>query len=696
MRSSKCRSVSTGSRCYSRAAVIRAFLGEAKSGLTRRVIVLALLSVANMGAIHASNENTLERLEIIASEPEQVTGDVILDEHTGSTSRIHRENIERSATQLGELLSSQAGLQQRQTGGFGSFSSISLRAAGGAQVGVYLDGILLNSSGNPVIDLSALEILNLGAVDIYRGVTPLQLGHGSIGGAINLLSIGNVKGFAARDGAESQTRFRLGTGSFSQAGLQLSSQGASGAWDWTGSISRQQSDNNFPFLNDNTTPLNITDDFREPRFNNQVQRSSALLKTSYRQSQTRRTDAILQIADRKLGVPEWRNRQPNQASFDSQSTQLQLSQLVDQWHSWNTRHSVYWHQFNTDFDDSRGQVQMVEQLIQTDTRTLGAKTYWERFTDFGTLGVSVGLRQEDLESQDRITQGNDFSASRYSLLGTAHLAWIDDTDKWLVSPAIRWQQSERDGNSTSFAINQNLQQTSESDLGLQLGVSYRATHQITLSTNLGRFFREPSFGELYGSIGLINGNPSLIPEEGNNLDIGVKYQQNSFSIEATAFHNQRDELIATTFNSQGIGRPGNTGKAFVNGVELSAQWQPHKHWQLQINATLQNPRNKNRFTGFENRILPGEARQLYFSRLTYKPSAFSVWYEWSSNQQRFYDTANILPAEDTSVHDIGMNWSDKNWQISTRIHNLSDDNVEDFNGFAKPGRSWSLAVTRTL
>jgi iron complex outermembrane receptor protein len=65
-------------------------------------------------------------------------------------------------------------------------------------------------------------------------------------------------------------------------------------------------------------------------------------------------------------------------------------------------------------------------------------------------------------------------------------------------------------------------------------------------------------------------------------------------------------------------------------------------------------------------------------------------------EKRFYDRANILPATDTRQHAIGLDYRDRDWLATLAIRNLSDDTVEDFNGFPKPGRTWSLSITRSL
>ena len=653
------------------------------------------IASAQQGGIDAPGQSAngalvLDELLITDDEGERLprTGDVVEDEHTGSRSRISQIRLEQPGSQLGELLGTTSGVQQRQSGGFGTFSSVTVRAASAAQTAVYLDGILLNSSGEPVLDLSTLEILNLSSVDLYKGSAPLQLGHASMGGAINLKT-GNA---SARKGS----RIRLGVGSFSHASLLAVNQGGVDKWDWTGSLAHQRSENDFTFINDNATPLNSSDDERQQRRNNQVRRSSILLKGGYQASDNVRTDILFQVTEREVGVPNARNSENNRARFDTLKSQLQLSQLVDQWHGWNTRHSLYWHQADSVFDDSQSQIGLAAQLIDTDINTLGARAYWERFIDLGTFGISADLRNETLDLVDELNDNENFTADRQLLVTAAHLAIIDTNDRWMLTPALRWQGSVRDGTSTAMGVPANLPRERESELGAQLGASYAVTPMVSLSANVGNYFREPAFGELFGSSGLVNGNPSLQPEEGTNMDIGVSYDADTLRLQAVVFQNRSDELIVTTFDARGIGRPTNTGKARVTGLELETSWKPLPAWQIIANATLQNPRNENSFSGFNNKQLPGEARRTAFVRVNYQPGSTTWWYEWRASQERFYDSANLLPAEDTSLHSIGLDMKYRRWQINAQVQNLTDTTVEDFNGFPKPGRQVAVAATYTF
>ena len=631
----------------------------------------------------------LDPLDIVGSGDNAAgTGDVVESEYTGSRLTIDRNQLEQPGADLGEVLANSAGLQQLQSGGFGTFSTLTVRAASAAQTDVYLDGILLNTSADSLIDLSTLEILNFGSVDIYKGSTPLQLGYAGIGGAVNLNT--------DRNDTASDTQLRLGIGRFSYLSLSAATRGKSDKWDWTASLSERQSDNDFTFVNDKRTTSNTADDERQRRINNEIHRTAALLKGGYQWNKDQKTDVLIQVSKRDAGVPGVQNLASDNANLETFRSQIHLSQRSDNWQGWNTRHSLYWHQSDSLFNDPAANVDMLAQRLDTEVDTLGVKTYWEKILDTGTVGVSAELRDVTLDQFDGIITTDKITVSEKQLLLSAHWALLASDDQWLVTPGIRWQSNRREGILNSISATDEVIDFTESEFGLQLGAAYWLRPDIRLSFNAGNYFRTPSFSELYGSTGLISGNPNLIPEQGTNLELSLQGEWENLSVQASVFQSQRDELIITSFNALGLGAPSNTGKAEITGLEFSLTWQARKHWTVVANTTIQEPRNKASFAAFNNKLLPGQARLSTFARLSYKPGSLGWWYEWQATRDRFYDSANLLPADNTSTHSIGVEFRQKPWQLGARITNITGDTVEDFNGFPKPGRSVFFSVTHLL
>lgn len=639
-------------------------------------------------ALTDDNDIRLDPLEVKPELSELNTGDVVHEEHPGSHTRVDRQKLTQSAGKLGELLARETGIQLRQSGGFGSFASITIRGASSAQTAVYLDGILLNSGGQPVIDLSTLELLNLDSVDIYRGTSPMQLASGAIGGAVNLNSL------KAAD--QSTTRIRLGTGSLNRQSFQLNHQGHHSNWDWVASTSYQQSDNDFVFLNNNTTPLNPGDDRWQRRNNSQVERSAWLLKAGFQPSPNYQTNVMIQAANRTLGVPEWRNNADNQAAYGTDKMQLQVSQTIDNLSNWNSQHTLYRHIDDAHYTDLLNQVGLAVQDLEFNNQTTGARSYWETFTSMGTLGFSMDFRRESLSTKELISADDNYEVDRDSLLASAHVAWSDSSEQWTLTPAVRWQRLHSELLDNPPSSTAGSAQSDRTNTSLQLGLAWKPKAGYEFTANAGNYFREPSFGELYGSIGLINGNPNLLPEEGANVDLGIRYTGDSVALSVTAFLSARDELIVNTFDARGIGRPVNTGKSQVTGIEISGDVDIGSQIKLTSNLTVQNPRNRNPFKGFNNKLLPGEARRSLYAKFQYKPSLATYWYQWQITRDRFFDSANLLPAADSFVQSVGIDVQYRKWRLSTQIHNIRNENFEDFNGYPKPGRTWSLALARTL
>jgi len=646
------------------------------SAVATQILFFCLAGTASMLATAA---DSLETIEVIA-EQAPATGSVVHDEFTGSHVRIDAERLQSGDKELADVLSHEAGVQTRKIGGFGTFSNLTVRAATGAQTGVYLDGILLNSGANGSIDLSTLELLNLDSVDLYRGTAPLQLGHGNIGGAINLRT-------DTRTG-KPVSQLALGAGSFSNRRLQLMHNAKHDRWSVLATFSHQASDNDFTFVNNNGTPLNPDDDKRESRNNAQAARDTLLARTGYTWSSDNRTDLVVQIGARDLGVPEWRNAQDNLASYDTRSEQYQLAQTLDGLGRWNTRHVLFLHRELSHFDDHLSQVGLGTQDTYSNGMTRGLNTYWERLDKQGSLGISSELRHESLTTDDHIDNSRNYHAIRDQLTTTVHYAWLDSKSHWTITPALRFQFIRDDVEENTRLDNPGGTRRRDNNTGPQLGVLYQANDKLALRMNAGSYYREPSFSELFGSIGLIKGNPALIAEHGTNADIGFTMQANNkLNINASLFASWRDELIVTVFNAQGVGRAINSGEAVITGIELSATQKISDRIALRGNLTWQQARSTNATSGFYGKQLPGEAQLSAFARLDYKTGHWQVWLESELEQNRYYDRANLLVAADNTVHNLGVDWRKQQWRTGLSIQNLADDNIEDFNGYPRPGRS---------
>jgi len=602
------------------------------------------------------NPDTNETLPTLSIEAEAVApvGAVEHADFAGRYTRIHALELERGDAHLGEVLSFEAGIQQRQIGGFGSFSSVSVRASTPAQTGVFLDGIRLNGAANAVINFATLDVLSLDSVDVYRGAAPLQ---------------------------PLQT--------------QLTHRSNHDAWHSVNALQIGASDNNFAFTNDNTTPLNKADDKIQRRNNAGVRSVALFSKLGYQHDNNRSSDVLLQHSQRELGVPEWRNASVNQAAYRDGRGQLHLSHRRSSTSGWNQRHTAFLHWSSDHYDDRLDQVGVGRQDYRSQQRVQGASTYWDRFTNSGKWALSAELRRDAFDSNDPLARVRFVNANRRSFTAGLAYTWFAVNDRLLLTPRLRAEQH----NSAWTGIDV---QPDASDSRLitnpELSVRFNQSKTLQWTASIGQYYRVPTFSEMFGSQGLLIGNANLVPESGVNAEIGAQWQVNrKLNVLATLFHSERDDLIAPTYDSQGIGRHTNIGKARIRGVELEAQWAPVKRLTIRANLTRQEAVNLSDIPLFFNKQVPGPAAISADVRATFDvTSNVQLWGEANLAKDRFYDRGNLLRSPNSTLTSVGVQWAHKFWRAQVHVNNLSDLNVEDFNGFPRPGRAFHIGVSRSI
>lgn len=623
---------------------------------------------------------TVEAEELQEGDTPRV-GDVVLEEYTGSHTRIERDQLQQAGASLGELLSFEAGIQHRQTGAEGSYSSVSIRGSTGAQTPVYWDGMLLNGAANPSVDLSDLELLNLGSVDIYRGSTPPQLGVGGMAGALNLRS--------PRESGQATT-VKLNTGSFGSKALQWASSTTRKQWQLSGTLSMREAKNDFSLHNNNGTPLNLDDDRDEKRHNAHFERQALLGKLSYRENDSLSWDTTLQLSQRKQGVPEWRNNAGNQASYATDTTYLQLNRRNQnpEGSNWSTRLGVYQQWRRQRYDDRLSQVGLGAQLDKSAVDMSGITAYAEHLGEQGTLALNADLRHESLQKHN-LLNGKHSEANRKSLELNTQYSRFSDDDRWLITPSLRLKSSKDQFKGVAFDDG-NAQIIDNT--GLQIGLRHQLNQHTSLRANIGQYHREPSFHELFGNEGLFIGNDELVAEDGINVDFSVVRSRHNGDIELSIFSNSRDDLITTVFNAQGIGRSINIGKARVQGLEFTATHLLPKDIELRFNASFLDSENQSKLSALHGKQLPGLARTDFYFRATKRTLNTAFWFETKALAGKFYDSVNLLPAADVVLHNMGITWHHRQWQSQASLNNISDERVQDYNGFDKPGRTAQFSV----
>lgn len=622
----------------------------------------------------------------IEANAETVVGEVEHQDFAGRYTRIEGDTLKRTDTGLADVLAFESGVQLQRVGGFGSFSSISVRASSPSQTNIFLDGIRLNGAANAVIDLSAFDLRSLNSVDVYRGAAPLLLGSTNLGGAVNLTSAATGDDF---------TQVKFTAGSFGTLQSNLSHRQSGQQWHSVTTVDVGRSDNSFELLNNNTTPLNPNDDVREPRNNADVRSFGILSKAGFSHSEQASSDLLFQHTQRTTGVPEFRNNENNVASYEEGRGQLLLSHRNNNFDGWARRHTAFIQWADDHYDDRLSQVGLGAQNFRSQQRVFGASTYWDQFSLGGKWAFTAEARREGFDSEDPFGRDRDINATRNSLSAGLAYTRFAFNDNVIVTPRLRLEshRSDRQGNNLA----------SESmDSGFvfnpELSARWQQTTRLAWTASLGRYFRIPTFSEMFGTQGLVIGNEDLNPEQGINTEISVQWAATKLlNVSATLFHSGRDDTIVTVFDARGIGRNANTGSATIQGFEFETSWSPTSAMKLKTNLTVQDTNNQSNIIAFSGKQLPNQSALSAYVRGEYQAQRYlTLWSELNLAQERFYDLGNFLPAEDATVINVGTQWQRNQWSADFTVSNITDQTIEDFNGFPRPGRSFSLGFSYQL
>lgn len=105
---------------------------------------------------------------------------------------VSAERAQRQTQDLGEVLARTQGVAVQRSAGLGSDTRISLNGLTDDQIRFFLDGVPLEFMGYP-FGIANVPVNLVERVEIYRGVVPVRFGADALGGAINLVSAGDLE-----------------------------------------------------------------------------------------------------------------------------------------------------------------------------------------------------------------------------------------------------------------------------------------------------------------------------------------------------------------------------------------------------------------------------------------------------------------------------------------------------------------------
>ncbi len=623
------------------------------------------------------------------------TGDVDQETTTVMTTTIERAQFEGKIENIAEVIEKEVGVQVRQSGGLGSFSSVSLRGSSSDQVMVFMDGIPLNDASGGGVDLSTISLSDVAAIEIYRGATPINFGSSSIGGVVNIRTLRSQKGL--------NTSLSGGYGYFNTWKANGFINHKPGRFDYLVSADYLSSDNDFDILNDNGTEWNPDDDRWEKRNNAQVDQANVLAKAGYDLSENLRLDLMNQTFSKEQGLPSWNNSPSTQSTLDTFRNITTLRITADDLTAAriNTGTQLAYSIKEEEYDDRGGHIGLAEQHTTYTTNRYNLDLFAQWTGAWQDLIGTINLLHEDYEAEDHLEKSNPGDSQRDSLSFGLQDCFFFFNDSMIVTPAARytWIEDELGADVSTWGTTLDEQSRSDTNFTPQIGVVYGPFTWLKFKSNLAKYVRQPSFYELFGDRGLFLGNPDLKEEKGVNFDFGAECQWRSpekwlqrLRLGAAYFCTDADDLITRSYDARGVGKSVNISGALIQGIELNGTVEFLDHFRAVANFTYQDPENQSEVKAFDGKRLSGRFETAFLGRLEAFYAGFRIYGEYTGETGIYYDTANLLPAPDKEEINAGISYSVGTWQFQLEGRNLTDELYEDFNGYPLPGRSFYASV----
>ncbi len=623
------------------------------------------------------------------------TADSETKDVTASSTVIHTKSYQRHASTLSEVLEQQPSIHTTRFGGLEDFTSISIRGSASDQVGIFLDGIPLNTAASNDVDLSILDLDSIDSIEIYRGSSPLALGASPVAGSI-LLNSGVLK-------KGEHLTASVGYGSFNTVKNSVSYSHKKNRFGFFISNSYSRTDGDFSFLDDNGTPVNKADDQVTHRQNNASQKIHPFLKLTYDFDEKTHVEWIQHFFRKDSGVPGLAANQSQTANLDTTSYFTAFKIARDSFFTPNLswEHVMTFRFLKNQYADLKGEIGLGGRQDNDDvTRLFGNQTTWRyALGNHHLLSTVWSYQLETYLPKNYLVSPSVGAMSRRHTLWFALGDEIDLLDHRLfLSPQISsvhvLNQINNDDPSFLTPATFKDSQTHHALAG-KLGAKGVLFPWLTAMGNVSRGHRFPTFAELFGDQGGVVGNPFLDPEKSWNWDAGLKFKgviaKQKGSLEVSYFEHKTDDLILFE-QKGGFARAENIGSSRVRGLETAASLTLWKKLLWQMNYTYQDPRDLT-----TQRFLPGRPHQEFNSRFTFDFKKWNATVGLNWQDKMYLDPLNTRVVTSRVLLDSGISYQPfQHWTFSFEGKNLTDNQVVDVVGFPLPGRSFFGRVSYDL
>ncbi|HYD62254.1 MAG TPA: TonB-dependent receptor [Noviherbaspirillum sp.] len=586
---------------------------------TPLAIAVAISAAFTVSA--AAQEKKLESVVVTATRSPQIAKEVLADNVV-----ITAEDIAKSGgTSLADVLQRQRGIEISRNGGPGAQSSVFIRGTDNKQNVVLVDGVRVGSSTSGGASWNAIPLSQIDRVEIVYGPLSTMYGADAVGGVIQIFT-------KQGSGAPAPT-VSVGAGTYDTRNAEAGVSGSSEGFRYSLRAAHERSDGfsatkpgNFSFNADRDGYRNTSG---SGQFSYQVAKDHelgatflhSLLKSQFDSGPTqddraRTTVAAYSLYAKNKILPNW-------------NSHVQLSRSAD--HS--TNDASFGH---TEFD--------------TDLTTIS----WQNNFSVGASDVFQLIaehRKEEVDSTEAALvreRTTNALAAAYQLRRGAHLGAL----------SLRADDNSQFGTRTTGNVS----------------YGYRLTSALRVNAAAGTSFRAPTFNELYFPR---FGIPTLRPEKGKNMEVGLYYDDGKSQYSAVYFRNRLTDLLVFApvcpVNPAAfpIGCTYNVNEALLTGLSLGASTTVGS-FTLRGSLDIQDPKDET--TG---RQLARRAKKHGTFAVDHKAGALTTGGELVFSSDRFDDANNRNRLGGYGLLNLHAGYDlTKDWNLFARWNNVLDKNYE--------------------
>ncbi|RYF81376.1 MAG: TonB-dependent receptor, partial [Comamonadaceae bacterium] len=588
-------------------------------------------------AVPALNETV-----VTATRVAQPLSDLVAD-----VSIVDRDTIEASgATGVLDVLARLPGIEISRNGSIGNTSSVFVRGAETRFTAVYLDGVRLDTQSTGGAPWESIPLAQIERIEVLRGPAAAVYGSDAIGGVIQIFTKkgeGGVQPFVSA-GIGSQRTRKFETGVSGQAGN----------FDYSVGASYQES-RGF----DVRTP-----DIRHNPDLDLYRTHAANLRLGYRINAQHRIDANVLASQMQSAydASSGSSYRPASPADDRNHHHLRTAGLgwTAQWTpEYKTRLSVS--------DSSQ----------RYETRIVGRQASYITHTQ---------LRDYRFDNEYR---------------SGAHLvtASLERREDQLVNPALDAfsktidRERSQDGVALGYGYVQNghsLQLNVRHDRDSEFGgkttgsaaYGYEFTQGWRVTASASTAFRAPTLYQRFSEYG----DPSLKPETGRNLEVGLRYGSGNTNASVVAYRNRVRNLIifdgARTSCGAAFGCYNSVGRAEYTGITFAAG---HRIGDVTLRGSLdlQEPRDLE-----TDKLLARRARVHGVLGADWRVAGWTLGAEVQASGRRWDNAANTTRLGGYTLINLSASTQiTPEWTVSARLDNATDKNYELARGYATAGRT---------